>query len=147
MDDSDGESDDSNQENYYRNDYPDSDESESGRAMRQAVQSMRLQDDESSEEEDYYEAAVQHTKPDEYVHTIEVDEPNFMGDVDFEETANRYGIAYAKYKKKILKAFENAKEVPTDDEEESNSDRSDYTGNSNEDDDDYHSENELDKFA
>lgn len=146
IDDSDGESDDSNQENYYRNDYPDSDEGEGGEGMRRAVEAMQLREDESSEDEDYYEGPATN-KPDEYVHTLEVDEPGFVGDVDFQETADRYGVAYARYKKKILKAFENAKEVPTDDEEDSNSEASDYVAKSDDDEDNYRSENELDKFA
>lgn len=148
---SDGDSDDSNQENYYGNEYPDSDEGDGERAMRHAVESMRLAAEESSDDEDYYEGAS--SKPSEaYVHTLEVDEPGFVGDVDFQDTADRYGIAYAKYKKKILKAFENAKEVPTDEESgEDDGERS--SGNLSDrewrrsDDEDCYSENELDKFA
>lgn len=147
--DSDGDSDDSNEENHFGNEYPDSDEGDGERAMRHAIDNMGLDGEESSDDEDYYEGAS--SKPSEaYVHTLEVDEPGFMGDVDFQDTADRYGIAYARYKKKILKAFANAKEVPTD-EEEDDEERS--SGNLSDrewrrsDDEDCYSENELDKFA
>lgn len=150
--DSDGESDDSNQENYYRNEYPDSEESDGGRAMRRAIDKMRLDEEmagESSDDEDYYEGEGQKKPADEYVHTLEVDEPGFVGDVDFQDTADKYGVAYAKYKKKILKAFDNAAEVPTDDDDSDNSSGSDfYLRNKGDyDEEDCYSENELDKFA
>lgn len=156
MEDSGDDSDDSNEENHYGNEYPDSDESTGERAIRRAMNAMQLQEEmgeESSDDDDFYEG----TKPgnnEDYCHTVEVDEPGFKGDVDFQDTADRYGVAYAKYKRKILKAFENAKEVPTDDEDD-RSDRSsdsDYFGtkkggDGDDDDDECFSENELDKYA
>lgn len=143
---SDGDSDDSNEENHYGNEYPDSDESANDQEIRRAMESMQLaQEGESSEDEDFYEGTPGQSS--DYVHTLEVDEPGFVGDVDFQDTADRYGVAYAKYKKKILKAFENAAEVPTDDEDGDRSSGSEYFKDSERDSDDYYSENELDKFA
>lgn len=152
MEDSNEDSDDSNEENHYGNEYPDSDESTGARAMRRAMEKMELEGDmigeESSDDEDFYEGPTDRSA-EEYCHTVEVDDPEFVGDVDFQNTADRYGVAYAKYKKKILKAFENAKEVKTDDEEDdersSGSDCFGARGGS--DDDDYYSENEVDKYA
>lgn len=152
---SDGDSDDSNQENHYGNEYPDSDGSGTGeRAMRHALEAMQLQQEEemdSSDDEDFYEEETLKNAGG-YVHTLEVDEPGFVGDEDFQDTADRYGLAYAKYKKKILKAFANAKEVPTDDEEDeerSSGGSGGYFGGTRSDDDveDCFSENELDKYA
>lgn len=160
---SDNDSDDSNQENHYGNEYPDdSDESAGERAMVRAMDAMQLAQEmgeDSSDDEDLYEGPT--SKGDgEYVHTLDVDEPEFVGDVDFQDTAARYGLAYAKYKKKILKAFANAKEVKTDDEEDDDGDRS-SSGHSSDafgggrggarsdddDDEECFSENELDKYA
>ena len=111
------------------------------------MESMQLEAEESSDDEDFYEGST-HKTANEYVHTLEVDEPGFKGDVDFQDTADRYGLAYAKYKKKILKAFENAQEVPTDEEEdEDRSSCSDYFGTKDSDDDECYSESEMDKYA
>lgn len=158
IEDSDNDSEDSNQENHFGNEYPDSDESHGERVMRRAMDAMQLDQEmdgeDSSDDEDLYEGPTSKGNG-EYVHTLDVDEPEFVGDVDFQDTAARYGLAYAKYKKKILKAFANAKEVKTDDEDEedrSSGHSSDAFGGggggrSDDDEDECFSENELDKYA
>lgn len=149
------ESEDSNDENNYRNDYPDTDEGSIGdEDMQKAVAKLCLNDDGNSdsdsdgENEYYLTGSDPQNKPDSYVHSIDPNDPTFEGDIDFQDVADRYGDAYAQYKRRVLKAFEKAKceDIDEEDEEKSCS-SSDFSGYSGKDDEECFSENELDKYA
>lgn len=105
------ESEDSNEENYFCNDYPDEeDEVEEDihsinlQDMRRAIDNVNLcSDDEgilSTDENDYEEE--RRSVRNGFVFSIDALDDDFEDDVDFRDV-NRYGTAYAKYKQKILR--------------------------------------------
>lgn len=86
---------DSNDENNWRNDYPDEDEfdddneSINERQMRRAMETFGVDNELSSDDDDYY------GKEDDFVHSVDIDSYN--------DDVNRYGKAYAKYKQRLMK--------------------------------------------
>ncbi|XP_013098754.2 probable RNA polymerase II nuclear localization protein SLC7A6OS [Stomoxys calcitrans] len=145
-------SDDSNQENYFGNEYPDEDEDKAMNSDRDdddeeenddAVHLARGldkfvfgEDDEedelgsSSSDDDgnYYNAYR-----DPYVHSIDPEEDNFCEDVDSCDV-DRYGMAYARYKARVLKKLKPKleDEEEEDDDGNSESERSNYGDTSSE---------------
>uniref|UniRef100_A0A1I8Q403 Probable RNA polymerase II nuclear localization protein SLC7A6OS n=1 Tax=Stomoxys calcitrans TaxID=35570 RepID=A0A1I8Q403_STOCA len=147
-------SEDSNQENYFGNEYPDEDDDK-------AMNSDRDDDDDDEEENDdavhlargldkfvfgeddeedesgasssdddgnYYNAYR-----DPYVHSIDPEEDNFCEDVDSCDV-DRYGMAYARYKARVLKKSKPKleDEEEEDDDGNSESERSNYGDTSSE---------------
>ncbi|EDW63345.1 probable RNA polymerase II nuclear localization protein SLC7A6OS isoform X1 [Drosophila virilis] len=108
-DDEDYDSEDSNQENYYTNEYPDDDDAGavgSDEELCQQMNKFMFDDDEdefasggSSDAEDY------NTYQDPYVHTIDTEADGFADDVDF-YNVDRQGSAYERYKRRILREAE-----------------------------------------
>lgn len=83
------EDDDSNDENNWKNDYPD-DMSDDEREMRRAMQDCKVGEDLSSDDENGF------------VYSIDSEAIGFEDDADY-CNVNRYGEAYARYRKRILK--------------------------------------------
>ncbi|XP_017056646.2 LOW QUALITY PROTEIN: probable RNA polymerase II nuclear localization protein SLC7A6OS [Drosophila ficusphila] len=116
--DEDYDSEDSNQENYFTNDYPDDEEAEgmgSDDELARQMNKFMLDDDEddypsTSDDEDY---AKYH---DPYVHTIDTEQDSFVDDVDFYNVDRERGSAYERYKRRVLKELEEGHE---DDDEDS----------------------------
>lgn len=122
-------SEDSNQENHFGNDYPDEDdqvamnsdqsededfESAGARELRQAVEKFVLcDDDEDSSSAEYFssddEDCLEYSDP--YVHTVDVGFEN-----EFIDDADRYGMAYARYKARVLKRLHDTPEKNTEGE-------------------------------
>ncbi|KAH8282460.1 hypothetical protein KR054_007812 [Drosophila jambulina] len=105
--DEDYDSEDSNQENYYTNDYPDDEEAAMGSddELCRQMNKFMLDDEEddpadSSDDEDY---ATYH---DPYVHTIDTEADSFVDDVDFYNADRERGSAYERYKRRILRELE-----------------------------------------
>ncbi|KAH8334558.1 hypothetical protein KR059_011481 [Drosophila kikkawai] len=118
--DEDYDSEDSNQENYYTNDYPDDEEAAMGSddELCRQMNKFMLDDDgddyaDSSEDEDY---ATYH---DPYVHTIDTEADSFVDDVDFYNASRERGSAYERYKRRILRELEDQKDDEDDDGSES----------------------------
>lgn len=94
---------DSNDEDNFRNDYPDEgqisgDESIGERQMRQAMNNVEIGNDLSSEEEN-----------NEFVYSVDSQSFGFEDDLDYSDV-NRYGPAYAKYKKRVLRELNESSE-------------------------------------
>lgn len=92
---SDSDSEDSNSESHWRNEYPDEDEdgdeSIGEKDMRRAVNNLDL-------------GMLFHWSVDTYVHSKLFPDDDLSEDEDLDDDdANRYGIAYSKYKKRVLK--------------------------------------------
>ncbi|XP_016962204.1 probable RNA polymerase II nuclear localization protein SLC7A6OS isoform X1 [Drosophila biarmipes] len=106
--DEDYDSEDSNQENYFTNDYPDDEEAGamgSDEELCRQMNKFMLDDDEdefasTSDDDDYA------TYRDPYVHTIDTEEDSFVDDVDFYNVDRERGSAYERYKRRILKELE-----------------------------------------
>ncbi|XP_060663561.1 probable RNA polymerase II nuclear localization protein SLC7A6OS isoform X1 [Drosophila nasuta] len=117
--DEDCDSDDSNQENYYTNEYPDDDEANLGSddELRHKMDKLMFDDDdeddecESSEDEDY------NTFQDPYVHTIDTEADAFVDDVDF-CNVDRQGSAYERFKRRILREAEGLDSNSDDDDDD-----------------------------
>ncbi|XP_052851840.1 LOW QUALITY PROTEIN: uncharacterized protein LOC128261930 [Drosophila gunungcola] len=115
--DEDYDSEDSNQENYFTNDYPDDEEAGgmgSDEELCRQMNKFMLDDDEdefasTSDDEDY---ATYH---DPYVHTIDTQEDSFVDDVDFYNAERERGSAYERYKRRILKELEDQNDDEDDD--------------------------------
>lgn len=102
---------DENEEANWRNDYPDEDElSENGsigeRQMRRAIENFDIEDELSSDGEDGENG---------FVYSIDSDGINFEDDVDY-CNVNRYGEAYARYRRRNLKELKNVSENESDDD-------------------------------
>ncbi|KAM7354202.1 female sterile (2) ltoPP43 [Cochliomyia hominivorax] len=167
-DDDEYDSEDSNQENYFGNEYPDEDddaalnsdrddldedeyEDESTKHLRKGLEKFVFGDDDdeendlndSSSDDDggYYNAYR-----DPYVHSVDPEEEDFCNDIDSVDV-DRYGLAYARYKARILKKSK-AKKGSDDDDEENDEDeyRDSYKSGTDEEDDYYHSANESDEY-
>ncbi|XP_016994260.2 probable RNA polymerase II nuclear localization protein SLC7A6OS isoform X1 [Drosophila takahashii] len=115
--DEDYDSEDSNQENYFTNDYPDDEEAGamgSDDELCRQMNKFMLDDDEdefasTSDDDDYA------TYRDPYVHTIDTEEDSFVDDVDFYNAERERGSAYERYKRRILKELEDQKDDEDDD--------------------------------
>ncbi|CRL01301.1 CLUMA_CG014391, isoform A [Clunio marinus] len=120
-DENENEDEDSNDEDNWRNDYPDEELSDNGsigeREMRKAMNNINVGFDLSSDEED----------ENGFVYSVDSEAFSFEDDLDYCDV-NRYGEAYARYKKRVLKDIENG------------SDSSDTTENSHMEDDSFHSD-------
>lgn len=110
---SDSGSEDSNDENNWRNDYPDeeemSDDSIGERQMRQAMNNFEIGEDLSSDDENGF------------VYSVDSEAISFEDDLDYCDV-NRYGEAYARYKKRVLRDLEEEKsdeDSDSDDDEPS----------------------------
>ncbi|EDW90463.1 probable RNA polymerase II nuclear localization protein SLC7A6OS isoform X1 [Drosophila yakuba] len=117
--DEDYDSEDSNQENYFTNDYPDDEEAGamgSDDELCRQMNKFMLDDDEdefasTSEDDDYA------TFTDPYVHTIDTQEDSFVDDVDFYNVDRERGSAYERYKRRILKELEGQEETNEGDDD------------------------------
>ena len=94
------EDEDSNDENNWRNDYPDDEMSENEsigeRHMRKAMNDFEIGNDLSSDEEDHNG----------FVYSVDSEAISFEDDLDYCDV-NRYGEAYARYKKRAIRELEN----------------------------------------
>uniref|UniRef100_A0A1A9VQ35 Probable RNA polymerase II nuclear localization protein SLC7A6OS n=1 Tax=Glossina austeni TaxID=7395 RepID=A0A1A9VQ35_GLOAU len=119
-------SEDSNEENYFANDYPDEDDemvanssqsedeydNENFENLSTAMNNFIFgKDDEetdssssssSADNDNYY-----NSYEDPYIHTINVEDEDFCEDVDYYD-ADRYGVAYARYKARHIRKNTNA---------------------------------------
>ncbi|KAH8381165.1 hypothetical protein KR200_006858 [Drosophila serrata] len=116
--DEDYDSEDSNQENYYTNDYPDDEEAAMGSDddLCRQMNKFMLDDDEddpadSSEDEDY---ATYH---DPYIHTVDTEADSFVDDVDFYNADRERGSAYERYKRRILRELQDQNDENDDNDE------------------------------
>lgn len=103
---------DSNDENNWRNEYPDEDpmsdnESIGERDMLAAMNNCEIGNDLSSEEEDQNG----------FVYSIDSEAINFEDDLDYCDV-NRYGEAYARYKKRVLRELEDGTVDSGDDDDD-----------------------------
>lgn len=104
---------DSNDENNWRNDYPDEDdmsgnESIGEREMLKAMNNFEIGNDLSSDEEDQNG----------FVYSVDSEAICFEDDVDYCDV-NRYGEAYARYKKRVLKELEGGSDHSDDGDDDS----------------------------
>nr|XP_016945807.1 probable RNA polymerase II nuclear localization protein SLC7A6OS isoform X2 [Drosophila suzukii] len=112
-------SEDSNQENYFTNDYPDDEEAGgmgSDEELCRQMNKFMLDDDEdefasTSDDDDFA------TYRDPYVHTIDAEEDSFVDDVDFYNVDRERGSAYERYKRRILKELEDQEGDEDDDDD------------------------------
>lgn len=109
------EDEDSNDENNWRNDYPDEDDnSENGsigeREMMRAMNNFDIGNDLSSDDEDRNG----------FVYSVDSEAISFEDDVDYCDV-NRYGEAYARYKKRVLKDLEEGSDDSNDGDDDSES--------------------------
>lgn len=113
-------SEDSNEENYFRNDYPDEEddlESVNLREMCRAIESVSLNsysDGDSSDDE-------LQRNGNGFIFSVDSFDDSFVDDVDSQDV-DRYGTAYAKYKKRILR------DLKTSDSGDSDFDQHDAVG-------------------
>lgn len=103
------EDEDSNDENNYRNDYPDDDEGSDNesigeREMRRAMNNFDIDNELSSDEE----------QQNGFVYSIDSEAFSFEDDLDYCDV-NRYGEAYARYKKRVIKELADSED--SEDEE------------------------------
>lgn len=118
------EDEDSNDENNWRNEYPDEDDDNDGsigeRQIRNAVENFDLENDLSSEEESG-------ANRNGFVNSVDTQAIGFEDDLDYSNSKG-HGESYAKYRKRIEKEM--------NEESDSNSD----DGSDNSDNDDYYSD-------
>lgn len=108
--DDEAEDEDSNDEANWRNDYPDEEqmsdnESIGERDMRQAMSNFDIGNDLSSDEE----------QQNGFVYSIDSEAINFEDDLDYCDV-NRYGEAYARYKKRVVRELEGGSDDSEDDD-------------------------------
>lgn len=92
------EDEDSNDENNYRNDYPDDDDDSDNESigepqLRRAMNNFDIDNDLSTDEDDSHNG---------FVYSVDSEAIGFEDDLDYCDV-NRYGEAYAKYKKRIIR--------------------------------------------
>ncbi|XP_023167535.2 probable RNA polymerase II nuclear localization protein SLC7A6OS isoform X1 [Drosophila hydei] len=107
-DDEDYDSEDSNQENYYTNDYPDDDDAGvmgSDDELCQQMNKFMFDDDEDEFASGSSDAEDHNEYHDPYMHTIDAEAASFVDDVDF-FNVERQGSAYERYKRRILREAE-----------------------------------------
>lgn len=112
------EDEDSNEENNWRNDYPDEDEMSGNesigeREMRKAINNFDLGNELSSDDENQNG----------FVYSIDSEAISFEDDLDYCDV-NRYGEAYARYKKRVLRELAEDEVVSSD----SNDDEDHHSG-------------------
>lgn len=105
------EDEDSNDEDNWRNDYPDEDEMSDNesigeREMRRAVNNFDIDNDLSSDEGDQNG----------FVYSVDSEAINFEDDLDYCDV-NRYGEAYARYKKRVLRELNDESDDAADGED------------------------------
>lgn len=121
-----GEDEDSNDENNWRNDYPDEDEMSGNesigeRQMRQAMNNVDIGNELSSDEENQNG----------FVYSVDAEGISFEDDLDYCDV-NRYGEAYARYKKRVTRELEggsddsNSDDDDDDSNQEQNSDKESF---------------------
>ncbi|XP_065357845.1 protein PFC0760c [Calliphora vicina] len=172
-DDDDCDSEDSNQENYFGNEYPDEDddaalnsdrendmeedeyEDECAKNLRKGLEKFVFGDDEEEHSDEDFnnsssdDGGFYNAYRDPYVHSIDPEEQGFCNDVDSCDV-DRYGMAYARYKARILK--KSKPKMVSDDEEIEDAAAEDddgseiYKSGTDEEDDNYHSANESEEF-
>lgn len=109
------EDEDSNDENNWRNDYPDDEdqmdnESIGERDMRRAMNDFAIGNDLSSDEEDQNG----------FVYSVDSEAISFEDDLDYCDV-NRYGEAYARYKKRVMRDLEEGSDdSKSEDDDDSN---------------------------
>lgn len=111
-DDDDHEDEDSNDEDNWRNDYPEegamSEDGSVGEAqMRRAMNDFAIGNDLSSDEEENNG----------FVYSVDSQAIGFEDDLDYCDV-NRYGEAYARYKKRVLRELNESSEDCYDDDDE-----------------------------
>ena len=115
------EDEDSNDENNWRNDYPDEDddnESVGERQMRNAVENFDIDNDLSSDEENTANRTG-------FVNSVDSQAIGFEDDLDY-SNSNHHGESYAKYRKRIEKEMNEESDYDSDDDESENSDNGSY---------------------
>lgn len=115
------EDEDSNDENNWRNDYPDEEddnESVGERQMRSAVENFDLENDLSSDEE----SGANRNR---FVNSVDAQAIGFEDDLDY-SNSNRHGESYARYRKRIEKEMNEESDTDSDDESENDSDNDSY---------------------
>ncbi|XP_030381149.1 probable RNA polymerase II nuclear localization protein SLC7A6OS [Scaptodrosophila lebanonensis] len=127
-DDEEFDSEDSNQENYYTNDYPDDDEFEQadsnfGDLCEQMHKFVLDEDEEDKQDDDEFLASSEdedyNTFQDPYVHTIDTDAAGFVDDIDFCNVDNQ-GSAYERYKRRLLREAEGLEHCSDSDDDDAN---------------------------
>ena len=112
----DHEDEDSNDENNWRNDYPDEDEMSDNsigeREMRRAMNDIEIGNELSSDDDQNV-----------FVHSIDSEAISFEDDLDYCDV-NRYGEAYARYKKRALRDLKEESDDGTDDDDDENHEES-----------------------
>lgn len=99
------EDEDSNDENNWRNDYPDEDEFDESvdeDDMRRAMEDFDLDGNRELSSDDSNFGEAEEEKSNGFVYSIDSEAIGFEDDLDYCDV-NRYGEAYARYKKRILK--------------------------------------------
>ncbi|BFF93610.1 probable RNA polymerase II nuclear localization protein SLC7A6OS [Drosophila madeirensis] len=103
-------SEDSNQENYYANDYPDDEEAAMGsdEDLAREMNKFVFDDDEDDEDGNVSSSDSEgfNTYHDPYVHSIDTSHDSFTDDVDFCNTDRERGSAYERYKRRILRELD-----------------------------------------
>jgi hypothetical protein len=102
------EDEDSNEEGNWRNDYPDEDEMSGNesigeRDMRRAMNNFDIGNDLSSDDE----------AQNGFVYSVDSEAISFEDDLDFCDV-NRYGEAYARYKKRVIRELEDGSDDSND---------------------------------
>ncbi|KAH8263190.1 hypothetical protein KR044_005762, partial [Drosophila immigrans] len=115
--DEDCDSEDSNQENYYTNEYPDDEEGASDDELRRKMDKLMFDDDDEDDECDSSEDDDYNTFQDPYVHTIDTEADAFVDDVDF-CNVDRQGSAYERFKRRILREAEGLDSNSDDDDDD-----------------------------
>lgn len=111
-DEMDNDDEDSNDENNWRNDYPDegeiSDNDSIGeREMRHAMENCDLENDLSSSDDNNHDG---------FIYSIDSQGFSFEDDVDYCDV-NRYGEAYARYKKRVTRELEEGSDENSSDDD------------------------------
>lgn len=103
------EDEDSNDEGNWRNDYPDEDEMDSisERDMRRAMKDFDIDNELSSDDSDHNG----------FVYSVDAEAFSFEDDLDYCDV-NRYGEAYARYKKRVIRELEGGESDDSNDSDE-----------------------------
>lgn len=101
---------DENEENNWRNEYPDEEELSDGdsigeRHMRRAMENFDIEDELSSDDAD----------ENGFVYSIDSEGINFDDDLDY-CNVNRYGEAYARYRRRCMKELKQQEDNNSDDD-------------------------------
>ena len=116
------EDEDSNDENNWRNDYPDEDDDNTSVGecqMRNAIANFDIDNDLSSDEENA-------TNCNRFINSVDSQEIGFEDDLDY-SNSNRHGESYARYRKRIEKEMNEEGNDDSDDESEDSNNDSYYS--------------------